>query len=114
MQEYVPWCLHSNLLAITSRYVAARSLAERDHVSKKVAFELNGQAIRKLNQCLATEKRPSEETVAGVVQFVSIEFYFGAPEVVECHLQGLRQVIQLRRGFSQRGVGALVSKVALV
>ncbi len=110
----MPWCLQSKLLSVTSRYIAARSLAERNHVDKQVAFELNGEAIRELNQCLAAEKRPSEETLAGVVQFVSIEFYFGTPEVLLCHLRGLRQVIQLRGGFTQHGVGALVAKVALV
>jgi len=77
-------------------------------------MKLKGNAISTLNRYLQSEKWISDEALAGVVQFVSIEWFFGGPEVVQAHLRGLREMLRLRGGFSSSGVGALVTKVALV
>lgn len=112
--DYVPWCIQSPLLAQTSLYISARSLTENQHVDQTSAMKLKGAAIRTLNSHLQSENWVSDEALAGVVQFVSIEWFFGGPEVVQAHLRGLRQMVRLREGFSKVGVGALVTKVALV
>jgi hypothetical protein len=114
VSDYVPWCIQSPLLAQTSLYIAARSLTENQHIDQTSAMKLKGNAISTLNRSLQSEKWISDEALAGVVQFVSIEWFFGGPEVVQAHLRGLREMLRLRGGFSSSGVGMLVTKVALV
>lgn len=114
ISQYVPWCIQSPLLAKTSLYIAASSLAERRYVDQTSKIRFRGAAISTLNNHLQSEAWRSDEALAGVVQFVSIEWYFGEPEVVHAHLTGLREMVRLRGGFTQVGVGALVTKVALV
>jgi len=77
-------------------------------------MKLKGNAIHTLNRHLQSDKWISDEALAAVVQFVSIEWFFGGPEVVQAHLRGLREMLRLRGGFSGSGVGALVTKVAIV
>lgn len=77
-------------------------------------MRMKGTAISTLNTHLQSENWASDEALAGVVQFVSIEWFFGEPEVVLAHLRGLREMVRLRGGFTRVGVGALVTKVALV
>ncbi|KAK3352554.1 hypothetical protein B0T25DRAFT_606491, partial [Lasiosphaeria hispida] len=112
--DYVPWCIQSPLLSQTSLYISARSLGERQYIDETSTMKLKGTAISTLNKHLQSEKWISDEALAGVVQFVSIEWFFGRPEVVQAHLRGLREMLRLRGGFSDSGVGALVTKVALV
>ncbi|KAK1755442.1 hypothetical protein QBC47DRAFT_452069 [Echria macrotheca] len=114
INNYVPWCIQSPLLAQTSLYISARSLSENQHIDQTSAMKLKGNAIHTLNSHLQSEHWISDEALAGVVQFVSIEWYFGGPEVVQAHLRGLREMLRLRGGFSSVGVGKLVTKVALV
>ncbi|KAL8404635.1 hypothetical protein RB594_009479 [Gaeumannomyces avenae] len=112
---YVPWCIQSPLLARTSLYISARSLAERGFIDPSSTMRAKGEAISALNEHLRSEQHwIGDEVMAGVVQFVSIEWFFGEPEVVRAHLLGLREMVRLRGGFPSRGVGALVTKVALV
>ncbi|KLU85429.1 hypothetical protein MAPG_04455 [Magnaporthiopsis poae ATCC 64411] len=111
---YVPWCIQSPLLARTSLYISARSLAERGFVDQSSTMRTKGEAISALNEHLQSEMWISDEAMAGVVQFISIEWFFGEPEVVRAHLKGLREMVRLRGGFPSHGVGALVTKVALV
>ncbi|KAK4213670.1 hypothetical protein QBC37DRAFT_473101 [Rhypophila decipiens] len=112
--DYVPWCIQSPLLAQTSLYISARSLTENQHVDRTYAMRLKGTAIHTLNTHLQSANWASDEALAGVVQFVSIEWFFGEPEVVLAHLRGLREMVRLRGGFTPVGVGGLVTKVALV
>ncbi len=112
--DYVPWCIQSPLLALTSLYISARSLAEQHYVDQTLAMKLKGNAISALNRRLRSGKWIDDEALAGVVQFVSIEWFFGEAEVVQAHLRGLREMLRLRGGFSNSGVGVLVNKVALV
>jgi len=77
-------------------------------------MKLKGDAINTLNKHLQSQNWTNDDALAGVVQFVSIEWFFGGPEVVQAHLRGLREMIRLRGGFSNTVVGALVTKVALV
>lgn len=111
---YVPWCIQSPLLARTSLYISARSLAERGFIDQSSTMRAKGEAISALNEHLQSEMWISDEAMAGVVQFISIEWFFGEPEVVRAHLKGLREMVRLRGGFPSHGVGALVTKVALV
>ncbi|KAL8367067.1 hypothetical protein RB595_007990 [Gaeumannomyces hyphopodioides] len=111
---YVPWCIQSPLLARTSLYISARSLAERGFIDQSSTMRAKGEAISALNEHLRSELWIGDEVMAGVVQFISIEWFFGEPEVVRAHLMGLREMVRLRGGFPSRGVGALVTKVALV
>jgi hypothetical protein len=114
VNKYVPWCLHSPLLAQTSLYIAARSLAERGFVDQRAAMRIRGRAIHALNEHLQSDAWSSDEAMAAVVQLISIEWFFGETEVVLAHLGGLREMARLRGGFTAAGVGALVTKVALV
>ncbi|KAM7195787.1 hypothetical protein V8F20_007357 [Naviculisporaceae sp. PSN 640] len=112
--DYMPWCIQSPLLAQTSLYISARSLTENQYVDRTAAMRMKGAAIHTLNTHLQSEDWASDEALAGVVQFVSIEWFFGEPEVVLAHLRGLREMVRLRGGFTPLGVGGLVTKVALV
>jgi hypothetical protein len=112
--QYVPWCIQNPLLAKTSLYISARSLAERGFVDQTSTIRLKVSAIQTLNHHLRSAASITDEALAGVVQFVSIEWFFGEPSVVQAHLTGLRDMVRLRGGFTQTGVGALVTKVALV
>ncbi|KAK3934849.1 hypothetical protein QBC46DRAFT_398800 [Diplogelasinospora grovesii] len=114
VRDYVPWCIQSPLLAATSLYISARSLAERQYIDETASMRIKGNAIHTLNNHLRSEAWVTDEALAGVVQFVSIEWFFGERKVVEAHLWGLREMVRLRGGFTKVGVGALVTKVALV
>ncbi len=114
VNEFAPWALQSTLVCQTSRFVAARVLAERDLVDKNLALQLNGLAIQALNHNLATEKIPSLETLAAIGQFIGIELYYGEPDVLQFHLRGIRQVVQLRGSFPQQGVGILIARNTLL
>lgn len=112
--QYVPWCIQNPLLSKTSLYISARSLAERGFVDQTSTIRLKVSAIHTLNHHLRSASWISDEALAGVVQFLSIEWFFGEPSVIQAHLTGLRDMVRLRGGFTQTGVGALVTKVALV
>jgi hypothetical protein len=114
VNHYVPFCLQSPLLAQTSLYVSARSLAERRFIDPRVAMRIKGEAIHSLNEHLQSEAWVDDVAMAAVVQFISIEWFFGETDVVLAHLKGLREMIRLRGGFTKVGVSALVTKVAIV
>lgn len=77
-------------------------------------MRLKGNAIHVLNSHLRSKDCVSDEAMAAVAQFISIELYYGEAEVMQAHLRGFREMVRLRSGFPSSDVGALVTKVALV
>lgn len=117
LSHYVPWCVQSPLLVQTSLYISAQPLAERHFLDETTTMRIKVNAIHTLNEYLRSTDAATcagDEAMGAVAQFISIEFYYGTPQAMQAHLQGLRQMVQLRGGFAHSQVGALVTKVALV
>lgn len=74
-----------------------------------------GSAISKLNEYLRSDDDWAKEEVLGaVLQFLVVEFIYGELEVARAHVKGFREIVRLRGGFPSHGVGALVTKSALM
>ncbi|KAI6537890.1 hypothetical protein MCOR16_001926 [Pyricularia oryzae] len=74
-----------------------------------------GSAISKLNEYLRSDDDWAKEEVLGaVLQFLVVEFIYGELEVARAHVKGFREIVRLRGGFPSHGVGALVTKSALI
>lgn len=115
LEHYVPWCVQSPLLVHTSLYIAAQPLAERRFLDETTTTRIKVHAIHVLNEHLRTAATcTGDEAMAAVAQFMTIEFYYGTSAAMRAHLQGFRQMVLLRGGFSTSRQGALVTKVALV
>ncbi|KAL1890957.1 hypothetical protein Sste5346_007954 [Sporothrix stenoceras] len=117
LSHYVPWCVQSPLLVQTSLYISAQPLAERHFLDETTTMRIKVNAIHTLNEYLRSTDAATcagDEAMGAVAQFISIEFYYGTPQAMQAHLQGLRQMVQMRGGFADTQVGALVTKVALV
>ncbi|CAK7246261.1 MAG: hypothetical protein STHCBS139747_007885 [Sporothrix thermara] len=117
LEHYVPWCVQSPLLVHTSLYISAQPLAERRLLDETTTMRVKIQAIRVLNEYLRSTDTAictSDEAMGAVVQFISIEMYYGTPAVMQAHLHGLCQMVLLRSNFPRSRVGTLVTKAALI
>ncbi|TLD25584.1 hypothetical protein PspLS_05882 [Pyricularia sp. CBS 133598] len=113
--HYLPWSVQSPLLALSSLHTSARTMTHTGFVDQRSIMLAKGSAISKLNEYLRSDDDwRREEVLAAVLQFLVVEWIFGELEVAQAHLRGFRDIVRLRGGFPSHGVGALVTKSALV
>ncbi|KAI7917578.1 hypothetical protein M0657_007975 [Pyricularia oryzae] len=113
--HYLPWSVQSPLLALSSLHTSARALTHNGLVDQRSVMLAKGSAISKLNEYLRSDDDWAKEEVLGaVLQFLVVEFIYGELEVARAHVKGFREIVRLRGGFPSHGVGALVTKSALI
>ncbi|KAK4209202.1 oleate activated transcription factor 3 [Rhypophila decipiens] len=113
IKYHVPYCVQSPLLQHVAIYTAAGLLSQTGHIESTVAMAHKGHAIKLLNEHLRSRSSTSDEGIAGVVQLIVNEWYWGDPNDLRAHLRGLREMIKLRGGFRTLGLHGLISKLAI-
>lgn len=121
MKHFVPFCLHSPLLVQTAIYTAACLLHETswgvsfgELIESTTAVAHKGHAIRLLNEHLKTHGSTTDEAVATVMQLMLNEWYWGNTVDLRAHLSGLREMVRLRGGFENLGLGGLLAKLVIM
>lgn len=116
--QWVPWAVQSPLLAYLGLYVASCYKAEalRIPVSKyTVAIKLKVISISLLNELLRSkDESTSDEAIAGVVHFITSEWYWGTTDNVQAHMRGLREMVRLRGGLKNLGMNGLLMKMVVL
>ncbi|KAM7199505.1 oleate activated transcription factor 3 [Naviculisporaceae sp. PSN 640] len=113
IKYHVPYCVQSPLLQHVAIYTAAGLLSQTGHLESTVAMAHKGHAIKLLNEHLRSRASTSDEGIAGVVQLIVNEWYWGDTNDLRAHLRGLREMIKLRGGFRTLGLHGLISKLAI-
>ncbi|KAK3325148.1 hypothetical protein B0H66DRAFT_599332 [Apodospora peruviana] len=113
IKYHVPYCVQSPLLQHVAIYTAAGLLSQTGHIEGTVAMAHKGHAIKLLNEHLRSRSSTSDEGIAGVVQLIVNEWYWGDANDLQAHLRGLREMIKLRGGFRTLGLHGLISKLAI-
>jgi hypothetical protein len=81
---------------------------------KMAVMAQKGRAIHMLNEHLRSQPlQTSDAAVAGVVQLIVDEWYWGETADLKAHLRGLRQMIQLRGGFQNLGMHGILAKLVI-
>lgn len=87
-------------------------LGETGYVPRTLVMAHKGQAIHHLiNQQLSSgASQPRDASIAGVVQLIVNEWYWGEMQDVRAHLRGVREMIRLRGGLATLGMDGLLAK----
>ncbi len=113
VKYYLPYCVQTPLLAQGAVYTAACLLAETGHIDRMVAISHKGKTMALLHEHLGSQPSTTDEAVAGVVQLVTNEFYWGDTADLHAHLRGLKDMIKMRGGLRNIGLHGLISKLAI-
>lgn len=131
MKHYVPFCLHSPLLIQTAIYTAALCVLHQHETIAAGAGGFNDgtattttttavvvahkcRSIQMLNAHLQTHGSTTDEAVAAVMQLMLNEWYWGNVDDLRAHLSGLREMVRLRGGFGNLGLGSLLARLVIV
>lgn len=114
MRQYVPFCLNSPLLIQTAIYTSACFLNEQGCVESATAVAYKCRAIEMLKDHLQSTGSTTDEAIAGVMQVMLNEWYWGNTDDLRAHLTGLREMVRLRGGFATLGLGGLLAKLVIV
>lgn len=116
MKHYIPFCLHSPLLAQIAICTAACFLNDTcpDIVDNTTAMTRKGAAIYMLKTHLRTTGSTTDEAIAGVTQLILNEWHWGDRGELEAHFGGLKEMVRSRGGLSSLGLGGLLSKLVIV
>jgi len=111
---YFPFCVQSPLLLQIVLYTSSCFLNETGHMPKLAVMAQKGKAIQMLNEHLRSQPlQTSDAAVAGVVQLVVDEWYWGETADLKAHLRGLREMIRLRGGLRNLGMHGLLAKLVI-
>lgn len=120
MKQYVPFCLHSPLLIQTAIYTSACFLNETEgghstlRIDGTTAVAHKCRSIQMLNEHLQTHGSTTDEAIAAVMQLMLNEWYWGNIDDLRAHLSGLREMVRLRGGFGNLGLGNLLARLVIV
>lgn len=117
LKQYIPFCLHSPLLIQTAIYTSACYLIEtagEQRLDSMTAMSHKCRAIRMLNEHLQVRGSTTDEAIASVMQLMLNEWYWGDADDLMAHLSGLREMVRLRGGFANLGLGGLLAKLVIV
>ncbi|KAF3760978.1 hypothetical protein M406DRAFT_268085 [Cryphonectria parasitica EP155] len=114
MRQYVPFCLHSPLLIQTAIYTSACFQGEMGNIESTTAVAHKCRAIEMLTEHLQSRGSTTDEAIAGVMQLMLNEWYWGNTDDLRAHLTGLREMVRLRGGFGNLGLGGLLARLVIV
>ncbi|KAL2292206.1 hypothetical protein FJTKL_10838 [Diaporthe vaccinii] len=115
-KHYVPFCLHNPMLAQIAIYTAACFINETcpNVVDDTTAMTRKGDAICMLETHLRTMGSTTDEAIAGVMQLILNEWYWGGRKELEAHLGGLREMVRSRGGLANLGLSGLLAKLIIM
>lgn len=116
LKQYIPFCLHSPLLIQTAIYTSSCFLLESTNgqlIDNPTTMTHKCHAIRKLNEHLQTRGSTTDEAIAGGMQLMLNEWYWGNIDDLQAHLSGLKEMVRSRGGFGSLGLGGLLSKLVI-
>lgn len=104
------------MLAQISIYTAACFLNDTcpNVVDDTTAMTRKGDAICMLETHLRTAGSTTDEAIAGVMQLILNEWYWGGRKELEAHLGGLREMVRSRGGLANLGLGGLLAKLIIM
>lgn len=116
MRQYVPFCLSSSLLIQTAIYTSACFLNETEPRvgDRNAAMMHKYRAIRMLNEQIQTQRLTTDEAIAAVMQLMLNEWYWGNMSDLTAHLSGLKEMIRLRGGYRNLGLGGLLARLVIM
>jgi hypothetical protein len=115
IKQYVPTCIQDPLLLQIVLYTSACFLGETGHVPRMIVMAHKGRAISMLNEHLRSDTfKTSDAAIAGVVQLIIDEWYWGETGDLRAHLRGLREMVRMRGGFHRLGMNGLLAKMIIL
>lgn len=104
------------MLAQIAIYTAACFLNETcpNVVDDTTAMTRKGDAICMLETHLRTMGSTTDEAIAGVMQLILNEWYWGGRKELEAHLGGLREMVRSRGGLANLGLSGLLAKLIIM
>lgn len=72
------------------------------------------RAIRMLNEHIQTQHLATDEAIAAVMQMLLNEWYWGDMSDLAAHLSGLKEMIRLRGGYRNLGLGGLLARLVMM
>lgn len=104
------------MLAQIAIYTAACFLNDTcpSVVDDTTAMTRKGDAICMLETHLRTTGPTTDEAIAGVMQLILNEWYWGGKKELEAHLGGLREMVRSRGGLANLGLGGLLAKLIIM
>lgn len=108
--------MHNPMLAQIAIYTAACFLNDTcpSIVDSTTAMTRKGDAICMLETHLRTMGSTTDEAIAGVMQLILNEWYWGGRKELEAHLGGLREMVKSRGGLANLGLGDLLAKLIIM
>ncbi|PKS07492.1 hypothetical protein jhhlp_006096 [Lomentospora prolificans] len=114
VKSYFPFCIQDPLLLQIILYTSACFLNETGHMPKTAVMAHKGKAIGMLNKHLRSQNHQTGDAViAGVVQLIVDEWYWGDTDDLRAHMRGLREMIRIRGGFYNLGMDGLLAKLVI-
>jgi len=81
---------------------------------KMAVMAHKGKAIAMLNNQLRSHNyQTGDAVIAGVVQLIVDEWYWGDTDDLKAHMRGLREMIRIRGGFHTLGMNGLLAKLVI-
>ena len=114
VKSYLPYCIQNPLLLQITLYTSACFLNETGHMPKTTVMAHKGKAIYMLNERLRSQSHQTDDAViAGVIQLILDEWYWGDTDDLHEHMRGLREMIRIRGGFQDLGMDGLLAKMVI-
>lgn len=114
IKSYYPFCIQNPLMLQITLYTSACFLNETGHMPKMGFMAYKGTAIRMLNENLrSTQHQTDDAAIAGVIQLILDEWYWGDTDDLKAHMRGLREMIRMRGGFQYLGMDGLLAKMVI-
>jgi len=115
VKYYVPFAVQDPLLLQIALYTAACFLGETGHVPRTLVIYYKGKAISMLNDHLRSDtSNTSDAAIAGVVQLIVDEWYWGETHDLRAHLRGIREMVRIRGGLHRLGMSGLLAKLVIM
>lgn len=114
VKSYYPYCIQNPLLLQIILYTSACFLNETGHMPKMAVMAHKGKAIHMLNENLRSQgHQTNDDVIAGVIQLILDEWYWGDTDDLRAHMRGLREMIRIRGGFQDLGMDGLLAKMVI-
>ncbi|BCR89407.1 uncharacterized protein ACHE_50605S [Aspergillus chevalieri] len=115
--RWFPLVMTEPSLFLVIMLIAASHYASVQHNTTELRLNLlsmRGEAVQSINQSLAKQYRTINDALVGAIaKMASYEAMFGNVDTYGVHMQGLRQIVNLRGGLDGLGLGGLLRRIVV-